>query len=72
MSGSRGSPIEAKGLWVLGIVTLVMIVAKLTEAGHWSWWRVLLPALAFLGNNALYMLVGSLCLFWLKHGEEED
>jgi serine/threonine protein phosphatase PrpC len=30
----------------------------------------MLPALAFLGHNAAYLLVGFLCLFWLK-GEED-
>jgi len=32
----------------------------------------MLPALAFLGNNALYMLVGFVCLFWLRCAEEEN
>ena len=72
MSGSRESPIATKGFGVFGIVTLVLVVAKLTLAGYWSWWRVVLPALAFLGNNALYMLVGFICLFWVKDDEEED
>ncbi|MGA3166288.1 MAG: hypothetical protein ABSF14_09230 [Terriglobia bacterium] len=34
-------------------------------------WRVMLPALAFLGHNAAYLMVGFLCLFWLKHEEDE-
>ena len=50
----------------------MLALVKLTVAGQWSWWRVMLPALAFLGNNALYMLVGFLCLFWLKYAEEEN
>ena len=40
-------------------------------AGHWSWWRVMLPALAFLGRNAAYLLVGFLYLFWLRREEDE-
>ena len=57
---------------MFGVLSVVLAVLKLTVAGHWSWWRVMLPALAFLGNNALYMLVGFVCLFWLKHAEEEN
>src|SRR5258708_29945380 len=72
MSGSRESPIATKGFWVFGVVSLVLVVVKLTVAGHWSWWRVMLPALAFLGNNALYMVVGFLCLFWVRYAEDED
>jgi hypothetical protein len=37
----------------------VLAVLKLTVAGHWSWWRVMLPFLAFLGHNAVYVLVAS-------------
>ena len=48
------------------------MLVKLTLAGRLSWWRVMLLALAFLGNNALYMLVGFLCLFGLKYAEEEN
>ena len=72
MSGNPENPIQTKGFGGIGIFSLVLVVVKLTVAGHWSWWRVMLPALAFLGNNALYMLVGFLCLFWLKYAEEEN
>lgn len=29
------------------------------------------PTSAFLGNNALYMLVGFICLLWAKYGKDE-
>jgi len=32
----------------------------------------MLPAVAFLGHNTVYLLVGFLCLFWLKREEDED
>src|SRR5437773_1411231 len=32
----------------------------------------MLPFLAFLGHNAVYVLVGFLCFCWLKHGEGEE
>ena len=35
---------------------------KLTVAGYWSWWRVMLPFLAFLGHYAVYLLAGFLWL----------
>ena len=38
----------------------------------WSWWRVMLPFLAFLGHNAVYLLAGFLCFCWLKHEEGEE
>jgi hypothetical protein len=32
----------------------------------------MLPFLAFLGHNAVYLLAGLLCFCWLKHEEEEE
>ena len=32
----------------------------------------MLPLLAFLGHNAVYLLAGSLCLCWLKREEDEE
>jgi len=32
----------------------------------------MLPFLAFLGHNAVYVLVGFLCFCWLKHEEDEE
>jgi hypothetical protein len=32
----------------------------------------MLPSLAFLGHNAVYLLVGFLCFCWLKHEEDEE
>src|SRR6266481_4268468 len=40
--------------------------------GYWSWWRVMLPFLAFLGHNAVYLLAGFLCFYWLKQEEDEE
>ena len=66
------NPIQTNGFWMFGTFSLILAATKMTVAGHWSWWRVLLPALAFLGNNTLYMLAGFVCLFWLKHPESES
>jgi hypothetical protein len=54
---------------MFGFLSVVLAVLKLTVAGYWSWWRVMLPFLAFLGHNAVYLLAGFLCLCWLKHEE---
>ena len=50
----------------------MLAVLKLTVAAYWSWWRVMLPLLAFLGHNALYILVGLICFRWLQHDDEEE
>lgn len=34
--------------------------------GAWSWWRVMLAFLAFLGHNPVYLLAGFLCFCSLK------
>jgi hypothetical protein len=33
---------------------------------------VVLPLLAYLGHNALYILAGLICFHWLKNDEEES
>jgi hypothetical protein len=72
MSSKQGYPIQAMGFWMFGFLSVVLAVLKLTVAGHWSWWRVMLPFLAFLGHNAVYLLAGFLCFYCLKHEEEEE
>src|ERR1035441_10216357 len=72
MSSKPEYPIQAMGFWVFGFLSVVLAVLKLTVAGYWSWWRVMLPFLAFLGHNAVYLLTGFLCLCWLKHEEDEE
>ena len=72
MSSKQEHPIQAMGFWMFGFLSVVLAVLKLTVAGYWSWWRVMLPFLAFLGHNAVYVLVGFLCFCWLKHVEDEE
>jgi predicted Na+-dependent transporter len=60
------------GFWMFGFLSVVLAVLKLTVAGYWSWWRVMLPFLAFLDHNAVYLLAGFLCFCWLKHEEDEE
>ena len=72
MSSKQEHPIQATGFWMFGFLSVVLAVLKLTVAGYWSWWRVMLPFLAFLGHNAVYLLAGFLCFCWLKHEEDEE
>ena len=72
MSSQPEYPIQAMGFWIFGFLSVVLAVLKLTVAGYWSWWRVALPFLAFLGHNAVHLLTGFLCFCWLKHEEDEE
>ena len=65
-------PVETAGFWMVGFLSMVLAVLKLTVAMYWSWWRVMLPVLAFLGHNALYILTGFISFCWLTHEEEES
>ena len=38
----------------------------------WTWWRVMLPLWVFLVHYAAYLLVGFICLFFARYGEEEE
>ena len=57
MSSKQEQPIQAMGFWMFGFLSVVLAVLKPTVAGYWSWWRVMLPFLAFLGHNAVYLLI---------------
>src|SRR5215813_8664722 len=72
MSSQPEHSVQTAGFWMFGFLSVVLAVLKLTVAAYWSWWRVMLPLLAFLGHNALYVLVGLLGFRWLKHEEEES
>ena len=63
---------QAKGFYMSGFVSLVLAVVKLTEMKQWSWWRVFLPLWVIVGHNMIYVLVGFLCLFAVRYGEDEE
>ena len=69
MSSESDHPIQTAGFWIFGLISMVL---KWTVAPYWSWWRVMLPLLAYLGHNALYILTALICFQWLKHEEEES
>ncbi len=72
MSSQSEHSVQTAGFWIFGLLSVVLAVLKLTVAAYWSWWRVMLPLLAFLGHNALYILAGLPCFRWLKHEAEES
>ena len=72
MCSEREDSLQSGGFWIFGFLSVVLAILKLTVATYWSWLRVLLPSLAFLGHNALYVLVGLLCFRWLKNEAEES
>jgi hypothetical protein len=49
MSSKQEHPIQAMGFWLFGFFSVVLAVLKLTVAGYWSWWRVMLPFLGVSG-----------------------
>jgi len=71
MSSEPEHSVQTAGFWIC-FLSVVLAVLKLTVAAYWSWWRVMLPLLAFLGHNALYVLAGLVCFRWLKHEAEES
>ena len=72
MSSESEHPVQTAGFWIFGFLSVMMAVLKLTAAPYWSWWRVMLPMLGFLGHNALYIVTALICFRWLKDEEEES
>ena len=72
MSSQPEHSAQTAGFWIFGFLSVVLGVLKLTVTAYWSWWRVMLPLLAFLGHNALYVLVGLICFRWLTREAEES
>jgi uncharacterized membrane protein len=72
MSREPEHSVQTEGFWIFGFLSVVLAVLKLTLAAYWSWWRVMLPLLAFLGHNALYTLTALISFCWLKDDEEES
>jgi hypothetical protein len=70
MSSQPEHSLQTAGFWIFGFISVVLVVLKLTVTEYWSWWRVMLPLLTFLGHNALYILVGLLCFRWLQDDGE--
>jgi hypothetical protein len=72
MNQESEDSVQTTGFWIAGLLSVVLAVLKLTVAAYWSWWRVMLPLLAFLGHNALYILTALISFSWLKDDEQES
>jgi hypothetical protein len=72
MSREPEDAVHIGGFWIFGFLSVVLAVLKLTVVAYWSWWRVMLPLLAVLGHNALYMLTALISFCWLKDDDEES
>ena len=44
-----GRQMQATGLYLSGLLSLVRAVLKVTRAVHWSWWRVRFASGCFWG-----------------------
>jgi hypothetical protein len=72
MSSRAGKQIQTTGFYLSGFLSLALAALKLTAIVDWSWWRVMLPLWVFLGHNAAYLLIGFICLFFARYGEEQE
>src|SRR4029453_4654409 len=72
MSSRAGNPIQTTGFYLSGFLSLALAVLKLTTMVDWTWWRVMLPLWVFLVHNAAYLLVGFICLFFARYGEDQE
>jgi len=60
MRGESG--ISFTGLYICGVITLVMLVLKFSVIETWSWWRVILPVGLFVGFNVTNIVVAFIYL----------
>jgi hypothetical protein len=72
MSSRAGNQIQTTGFYLSGFLSLALAVLKLTAMVDWTWWRVMLPLWVFLVHNAAYLLVGFICPFFARYGEDEE
>ncbi len=54
--------IQSQGFYVFGGLTAVLIVLKFAAVVDWSWWRVCLALIIFLGFKLSYIIVGFIYL----------
>ena len=72
MTSRAAHQIQPTGFYVSGFLSLALAVLKLTAIVNWSWWRVMLPLGVFFGHNAAFILVGFICLFFARSGEDQE
>ena len=70
MRGESG--ISFTGLYICGVISLVMLVLKLSVMDTWSWWRVILPVGLIVGFNVTNMVVAFIYLSFAHIPERPD
>jgi len=70
MRGESG--ISFTGLYICGVISLVMLVLKLSVMESWSWWRVILPVGLIVGFNVTNMVVAFIYLTFAHIRERPD
>lgn len=57
---SKSSSSSSSGVGFFGLLTIVLIVLKLTHYLDWSWWLVLLPLYGPVSIMVILLLVAAL------------
>jgi len=70
MRGESG--ISLSGLYICGVISLVMLVLKLSVIETWSWWRGILPVGLIVGFNVTNMVVAFIYLSFAHIPERSD
>jgi hypothetical protein len=66
------SGISFTGLYICGVISLVMLVLKLSVMDAWSWWRVMLPVGLVVGFTVTNMVVAFIYLSFAHIPERPD
>ena len=70
MRGESG--ISFTGLYICGVISLVMLILKLSVMDAWSWWRVMLPVGLIVGFTVTNMVVAFIYLSFAHIPERPD
>ena len=70
MQGESG--VSFTGLYICGVISLVMLVLKLSVMDAWSWWRVMLPVGLVVGFTVTNMVVAFIYLSFAHIPERPD
>jgi len=66
------SGISFTGLYICGVISLVMLILKLSVMDAWSWWRVMLPVGLIVGFTVTNMVVAFIYLSFTHIPERPD
>jgi hypothetical protein len=66
------SGISFTGLYICGVISLVMLVLKLSVMDAWSWWRAMLPVGLIVGFTVTNMVVAFIYLSFAHIPERPD